>query len=97
MINEKLLEKYYQMNKQSTMRMSREDENSLYVKLQYKGTCTTFRRCSNKGEDNWHIEGDKNIPTFHYCNNIGDVCWGAVKKYVPDVSSLNTPAVLRSF
>ena len=42
-IRDRILVKYDQMNKQSKPKISREDENYLYVKSQYKGTCMTCR------------------------------------------------------
>ena len=55
------------MNKQSKPKTSREDENLLYLKNQYKGTCTTCRIYRHKGKSFCHIEG-ANIPKFYYCD-----------------------------
>ena len=52
--------------------MSREDENLLYVKYQYKGTYTTYRRCVHTPKDLCHREGE-NIPKFHYSEKSGHV------------------------
>ena len=40
-IRDNIFVKYDLMNEQSRPRMSREDGESLYIKSQYKGTCTT--------------------------------------------------------
>ena len=47
-IHEKLSEKYDQMNIQSEMNNPRENEKSLYLKIQYKGTCTTCVKSGHK-------------------------------------------------
>ena len=49
--------KFDQTNEQSGPRTSREDEKSLYVKSQYKGTCTTCGKYRHKGKDCWQKEG----------------------------------------
>ena len=50
-IGDKILVEYDRTNKKSRQKMSREDENHLYVKYQYKGTCATFRKYGNKSKD----------------------------------------------
>ena len=62
--NHKLLVKFDQMNKQSEPITARKHEKHLYVKSQYKGTCTTRGKYGHKGKDFWHKEG-ANILKFH--------------------------------
>ena len=54
-----------QTNEQSRPVTSREDEEYLYVKSQYKGTSTTCRKYGHKGKYFGHKEG-ANLPKFHY-------------------------------
>ena len=49
-IRDNLYVKFDLMNKQSVPRASREDEKSLYIKSQYKGTCTTYGKYMHKGK-----------------------------------------------
>ena len=49
-IHDNLSVKFNQMNEQSGPRTSIEDEKVLYVKSQYKSTCTTCRKYGHKGK-----------------------------------------------
>ena len=49
-IHDNLSVKFNQMNEQSGPRNSIEDENFLYVKSQYRSTCTTCRKYGHKGK-----------------------------------------------
>ena len=71
-IRDKILVRYDLMKKQSTTKMSREGENYLYVKSQYKGTCATFKKYGHKSKDCSHIEGT-NSPKCNYCDKSGHV------------------------
>ena len=50
-ICDKLLAKYDQMNVQSETKTPGEDENPLYIKPQYKPTCTDCGKYRHKGRD----------------------------------------------
>ena len=58
-IRDKLSVKFFQMNKQSGPRTFIEDEKYLYVKSQYKGTCTT---CGKYGPKK--TAGIKKVQTY---------------------------------
>ena len=69
-ICDKLLVKFDGTNKQPRPRTSREDEKALYVKSQYKGTCTTCGKYRHKGKDCWQKEG-ANLQNFITTTNPG--------------------------
>ena len=62
--------KFDQMNKISETKTSREDGKTIYVKFQYKGTCTTCGKYGHKGKDSSHKEGE-NVQKCHYCDKPG--------------------------
>ena len=71
-IRDKILVKYDQMNKQSRPKFSRENENDLYVKPQYKGTCATCNKYGHKSKDFSHREG-ANVPKYNFYDKPGHV------------------------
>ena len=71
-VRDKLLVKFYQMNKQSGPITSREYLEYLYVKFWYKVTCTTCKRYGHKLKEFWNKEGI-NVPKFNYCHKPGHV------------------------
>ena len=58
------------MNKRPETKTSREDENPLRIKSQYKGTCTTCGKYGHKRKDCWHKEGAK-LKKCHYYDKSG--------------------------
>ena len=70
------------MNKRPETKTSREDEKSLYVKSQYKGTCRTCGKYGHKGKNFWHKEGE-NVQKCHYRNRLGYLkkdCWKRIRE-----------------
>ena len=85
-VRDKIFVKCERTIKKSRPKMSGEDENYLYIKYQYKGTCADYRTYRHKSKDCLHREG-ANVPTFNYSDKPGHVNKGFWKlkivEYLP--------------
>ena len=81
-IRENLPVKFDLTNEQSVPRTPIEDEKTLSVKSQYKGTCMTWGKYGHTVKDCWYKEGT-NVPKYHYCDKSGHFkkyCWKRIMR-----------------